>query len=170
MELPSGTGMKLQENSDKSQKVVNLVLQIHYVSLEQHPDRHSQSNGEEGIVLQFPVPSSPKQMRPVGILRMEANGGVIPRGVVTVETACRISQPVNLNVYGYLVHTHALGFAVTGWKIGPDAEWAVIGKADPRINVSLISIPEKQVVIKAGDIIATRCTFNNTMDRDVMLK
>jgi hypothetical protein len=80
-----------------------------------------------------------------------------------------MNQSMILHPIAFLVHAHSLSIGVSGWLISPDGHWHLIGKADPKTHASRYPLPDKELIIRPGDVIAARCTYNNTSDRDVEL-
>lgn len=164
--LPPGVGMSVKGESNKE---AILILQVHYAHFADHPEKEKVSDGTEGITIRFVSQSSGLVSHMSAALRFGAHGVIRANGVTKAEVACRMNETIALHPIAFLVHAHHLSTVVSGWLVTADGRWRVIGKADPKTHASRYPIPDKDLVINQGDVIAARCTYNNTSERDVPL-
>ena len=71
-----------------------------------------------------------------------------------------------MHPFAFRTHTHGLGRVVSGYvKHARDSEWTLIGKMDPRLPQMFYPTQTPNLVLKRGDLLAARCTFENDRDR-----
>ena len=89
---------------------------------------------------------------------------ILPRTTTYMEAACTLSTPLTLHPFAFRVHTHELGRVVSGWRVSPDMQWTLIGKADPQREQMFWAVRSPEV-IRGGDTLAARCTMVSDRDR-----
>lgn len=73
-----------------------------------------------------------------------------------------IEEPLVLHPFAFRTHTHKLGRVVSGWKVDPNGNWQLVGRHDPQQPQMFYPVEDKNIVVKQNDIMAARCTMNNT--------
>lgn len=163
--LPEGVGFKVGGNSG----INFLVLQVHYASVEKFVNGETDNSG---IVLTMLPAHTNMVSKRAGVLLL-GTGGVIRRNSVEhMETSCMIRENVVMHPFAFRTHTHKLGTAVSGWKIDSNENWILIGRHDPQkpqMFYPIESDPKNELTVAEGDIMAARCTMNNTRNHDVYI-
>ena len=153
-----------------------LVLRIHQEGLPRFMRERGISSVKTtraGFRLRFVTPEDPtySSLSRVALGAVGVHGIIPPHAVSHLEVAHRFRVPgLAIRPLAFQVHTHALGTAVTGWKVTPDGEWTLIARRNPQEAESFVPIARPDVVIREGDLIAARCTMNNTLDRVVLAR
>ena len=84
-----------------------------------------------------------------------------------------ITESVTLHPFAFRTHTHKLGTAVSGWKIDSNGNWILVGRHDPQKPQMFYPIENDPsldpLTVTRGDIMAARCTMNNTRSHDVYI-
>lgn len=155
--LPEGVGFKVGGETG----IKYLVLQVHYMHKTSEPDF-------SGITIESTDQQMPKT---AATLLMVTGGEMAPHTKEHFETACVIDEDVVMHPFAFRTHTHSHGKMVSGWKIiesedGTD-NWQLIGKMDPMKPQMFYPVEDKNVVLRKGDIIASRCTMENNEDHVV---
>ena len=97
---------------------------------------------------------------------LETGGMILPRTTTYMEAACTLSTPLSLHPFAFRVHTHELGRVVSGWRVSPDMQWTLVGKADPQREQMFWGVRDPELkVIRGGDTLAARCTMVSDRDR-----
>ena len=97
---------------------------------------------------------------------LETGGMVLPRTTTYMEAACTLATPLTLHPFAFRVHTHELGRVVSGWRVSPDMEWTLVGKADPQREQMFWGVRDPgRKVIRGGDTLAARCTMVSNRER-----
>ncbi|EDO34395.1 predicted protein [Nematostella vectensis] len=159
LELPEGVAFKVGQASS----VKYLVLQVHYGHVDKfvkNPDLKDSS----GITIRT-THERPKQLASILLL---VSGGSIPpkQKVAHLDMACKYQNPAVMHPFAFRVHAHTLGTVITGYRVqnaenANDAKWDLIGKGDPQRPQAFYPVKDKHTEIKAGDVVAGRCTFNS---------
>lgn len=175
--LRPGTAYRLRgkKNKDSAQ----LVMELHFAKLDQHPDIESVTTGREGISLHFAKATQVREW--VNILALSADmtptsgQKVMPSGEVShVDLVCKIPDNVTIIPMSFVTHTHAMATRVSGWGVTSDGKWTLIGVTNGHImtedkHMHKLAPHAEAMVIKAGDRIAGRCTYNNTRDQNIVI-
>jgi len=159
--LPQGVGFKVGGHSG----INFIVLQVHYA----HVD-HFLNGGTDnsGIVLTMQPQSATSVTKRAGVLLLGTAGKINRHSVEHMETECPIREPLTLHPFAFRTHTHKLGTAVSGWKVDTNGNWQLIGRHNPQQPQMFYPV-EESLVISQGDIVAARCTMNNTQQHDVYI-
>lgn len=105
--------------------------------------------------------------------RLKKQAGVLLLGTVGMipamkqehmEANCEISEDKKLFPFAYRTHTHSLGKVVSGYKVKNKKEWSLLGKRDPLTPQMFYPVNDTTPIVK-NDIIAARCTMDNTRQR-----
>lgn len=139
-----------------------LSMQIHYknVSTFKPPQSKTDSSGVTLITTDVPKANH------AGVYLM-VTGGEIPVGSIEyLETACPYDD-IEIHPFGFRTHTHTLGQVVSGYRVR-DGQWTEIGRMDPKLPQMFYNVTNK-VTLKTGDILAARCTMQNSLDHDVAI-
>ena len=160
-ELPDAIGYEIGGHSG----IDYLVLQTHYdrQQLQGPPD-------DSGIQVTFAPAAANPGMRRASVF-VSATEGMIPaKGVRHVEGSCPLTEEIEIHPVAYRVHAHSLGVSITGWQVTPDSKtWRAIGRRSPKQPQQYNLIMDRQLTLRQGDVIATRCVYNNTGDTDVRI-
>ncbi|XP_044030771.1 peptidyl-glycine alpha-amidating monooxygenase isoform X3 [Siniperca chuatsi] len=146
--LPKDVGFKVGRNSGMSY----FVLQIHYGDVSAFRDHHRDCSG---LTLRMTSKSQPFI---AGIyLLMSVDTVILPgKKVTNADIACDYtSYPIY--PFAFRTHTHHLGKVVSGYRIR-DGKWSLIGRQSPQLPQAFYPA-NKEVNVKYGDTIATRCVF-----------
>jgi len=162
LRLPEGVGFKVGRNSP----IKYIVLQVHYAVVDKFKDG---STDDSGVFLHYTLQPMYKR---AGVLLM-GTGGVIPAmTTVHMETACLITEDKIMYPFAYRTHTHSLGKVVAGYKVRRDAtgkdNWIQLGKRDPLTPQMFYPIENNSTITK-GDVVAARCTMQNTRTRTTLV-
>ncbi len=88
------------------------------------------------------------------------------------DAACEMKEDVEIYPFAYRTHAHKLGLVNSGYVVKTDKdgrqEWIEIGRRSPQLPQMFYPVTNK-VSIRKGDIIATRCTMENTRDHTVYI-
>lgn len=142
-----------------------LTLALHYRKAK---NLKNDTTSESGVIVSMIKGTSGiGKAKMTGIISIAGGGRVLPHSVEHWESACPVTQPVSLRPIAFSAHTHDLGTAVSGWKVDPNGTWTLIAKADPRSSEMFAPVPDTGLTINQGDIVAARCTMNNTLDQEV---
>lgn len=162
--LLEGVGIKLNRHAG-ARGIGPIVLEVHYANLYKY-NGPPVTNGREGKILQF-VPSEMVKYES-GLMLLEPTSGTLPANSVThVEVACRMPAGTMIHIYATGTHTHKLGTRVSGWRISPGGIWTLIAASNTPMSQSFPS--RDPLPVQSGDVIAGRCTYNNTKDHDVFI-
>ncbi|CAG0891566.1 unnamed protein product, partial [Cyprideis torosa] len=162
LELPRGVGFRVGKNTEISY----LVLQVHYASVEKFKDG---STDDSGVFLRYTDQPQPKT---AGVLLMGTGGVIGPKSTTHMESACRIDEDKVIHPFAFRVHTHALGQVVSGYRVRlgnayANFDWTLIGKKDPQLPQMFYPVNDSEMIIKKGDVVASRCTMHNNRWRIV---
>ncbi|GBM72337.1 Peptidylglycine alpha-hydroxylating monooxygenase [Araneus ventricosus] len=159
LQLPAGVGFKI----GKGTGVNYVVLKVYYADVSKMLSGGSDNSGITITVL----PSTTNKITKKAGLYLLSTGGVIRSGTGEhFECACTIDEPVHMHPFAFRPHSHALGKAVSAYKIDKDGNWVLIGKGTPRKPMKFYPVKNTSLVINDGDIVASRCTMYNFRDRD----
>jgi len=161
--LPKDVAFKVGGNTNAKY----IVLQVHYASIEKFLDGKNTDNS--GVVLSG-------QYTPVDNLAsvfLTATGGYIKSNHEDhFEAACEMKENVEIYPFAYRTHAHKLGLVNSGYVVKTDKdgkqEWIEIGRRSPQLPQMFYPVTNK-ISIGKGDIIATRCTMENTRDHTVYI-
>ncbi|KAJ8664331.1 hypothetical protein QAD02_005993 [Eretmocerus hayati] len=151
--LPDGVGFKVGKDSP----LKYLVLQVHYAHIESFMDG---STDDSGINLLYT--KEPKN-KLAGVYLMGTMGGIAPKTVEYMETACPLRENKTIHPFAYRTHTHSLGKIVSGYVIRNDT-WTELGKRDP-LTPQMFYESNYHGIIKQGDTLAARCTMQSDRGR-----
>jgi peptidylglycine monooxygenase len=144
-----------------------IVLQVHYASIERFLDGKTTDNS--GIVLSG-------QYEPVkntaGVYFTATGGHIKANHEEYFDAACEMKEDVEIFPFAYRTHAHKLGLVNSGYVVkqngGNREEWIEIGRRSPQLPQMFYPATNK-VSIRKGDVIATRCTMENTRDHTVYI-
>lgn len=173
-EFPLDIGFKIGKGS----KRYYAVLAVHYRYEAHHLlDKNSSSHPtnaktpfDSGIILHLVTGKTAKRIKKSANAISLATFGIIPPySMEHMEAACPLINAGNhvLYPFGFQVHTHGHGTAVTIWKIDPLNNWRLIGRTSPQTPQLLYPVESVDsygnlLTLTSEDRIAFRCTMNNT--------
>ncbi|KRX18907.1 putative peptidylglycine alpha-hydroxylating monooxygenase Y71G12B.4 [Trichinella nelsoni] len=152
--LPVGTGFKVAGNTE----VQYLVLQVHYM----HPLQEADYSGVTLTSTTTPMPNL------AGVLLIATDGMIKANSKENFEAACLIDEDVEIHPFAFRVHAHDRGIVVSGFKVHGN-RWDLIGKKSPKEPQMFYPVNNTDMVIRKNDIVAARCTMENTEDRDIKI-
>ncbi|KAK3098853.1 hypothetical protein FSP39_023767 [Pinctada imbricata] len=141
--LPDGVGFRVGANT----QIKYIVVQVHYV----HPL-------PETFKISF---SFNRQRYLAGIYLLLAYSVVIPgkSEKVHADISCQFKASGPIYPFGYRTHAHSLGRVITGYQV--NGTYHRIGKGNPQWPQAFYPVEDK-IVIKPGDYLTGRCTYNST--------
>lgn len=150
--LPKDVGFAIGGDSD----IKYLVLQVHYANVDNLQEGEKDYSG---FILHTRRESLPYLG---GIYLMWAYRGAIPKETsgVHVDVACHYKQTEPMHAFAFRTHAHRLGKVITGYRIR-NGIWTLLGKGDPQAPQAFYPM-KATVEIRAGDILAARCTYDST--------
>lgn len=165
-DMPPGVGFRV--GGDTGYEF--LVLRVHFKSVQDFLSRgQDPMSGQAGLSLIMSTPTPGQVIKTAGSMSVGARGLLPPHQVTNVEGAMKMTDPVSFHPFAIQSHTHSLGLAVTTWKVSPDGQWTLIARRNPQRPEIWKPIPDKGLIVNPGDIVAVRCTFNNTQSHVVSL-
>lgn len=159
--MPAGTGVPLPTHG-------YIVFLVHY-----HDRSLYQANpglkDRTGVELTFVSKLGNPEIKDAGLLIMDVLTGMVPPHQLSVwENACVITSETDfgeMRLHAVWDHTHASGSVSSVWKVDGETEvWSLIARLNPQDHTKRSPIERPDVVLKKGDIIASRCVLNRTMD------
>ncbi|KAG0719757.1 Peptidyl-glycine alpha-amidating monooxygenase [Chionoecetes opilio] len=136
-----------------------LTLQIHYAkALPEGVEDHS------GLQMEL---TQEKQKYKAGIYLLIAGTTVIPAHTpkTHADMNCLLGdsgEPVDIHLFAYRVHAHALGSVITGYLFDTTKnEYKEIAKGNPQWPQAFYPM-NKTYLAKPSDILHARCTWNST--------
>lgn len=157
LKMPEGVGFLIGEGSP----IKYLVLQVHYMS--KFPEGKTD---DSGVFLKYTNEPMPRQ---AGVLLLGTAGSIPAHHVEHMETACTITEDKIVFPFAFRTHTHGLGRVVSGYVVRQSDvgdHWQLLGKRDPQLPQMFYPV-ENNTPIRIGDVLAARCTMNNTRDHTV---
>lgn len=141
-----------------------LVLQVHYkdVTSFRPPNNQKDSSGLTLITTTEPTTKT------AAVYLLGTSGEIPQHSIEYFETACTIKEDVEIVPFAYRTHAHALGRVISGYRIR-NGEWTEIGRKDPRLPEMFYNVTSPGITVKKGDILAARCTMENTLDHKVQI-
>ncbi|CAH0405643.1 unnamed protein product [Chilo suppressalis] len=152
LQLPEGVGFLIGQDS----AIKYLVLQIHYMH---HFPENKLDNS--GVFLKY---TKTPMRREAGVILLGTGGVVGARRLEHMETACTMREEKTIHPFAFRTHTHALGKVVSGYVVRQKEsgdEWHLLGKKDPQLPQMFYPVTHP-TPIQRGDVLAARCTMNNT--------
>jgi peptidylglycine monooxygenase len=139
-----------------------LVVQVHYKDVTKFlpPQNGDDSSGITLVTTPVPTPKL------AGVYLMLTDGRIPAHSIEYFETACDFEEEIEIVPFAYRTHAHALGRVISGYRIR-DGVWTEIGRKDPRLPEMFYNTTSPGITIKRGDILASRCTMENTLDHEV---
>jgi len=165
LELPDDVAFKVGPRSDSTY----LVMQVHYADVKKFEDGRTDKSG-------ITVVGQSEQVKyPAGVYFSATAGHINAHSFENFEAACEITEDVEMVPFAYRTHAHKLGLVNTGYLIRNDPiigdkaqTWTEIGRRSPQLPQMFFPI-SNDITIKKGDIIASRCTMENTRDNRVYI-
>ncbi|BFY98917.1 hypothetical protein BsWGS_01957 [Bradybaena similaris] len=141
-----------------------LVLQVHYKNVTKFL---SPQNGDDssGLTLQATHVPTTKQ---AGVYLMLTDGYIPAHTVEYFESACNMEEDIEIVPFAFRTHAHTLGRVISGYRIR-GGKWTEIGRKDPRLPEMFYNVTNPGITVRRGDILAVRCTMENTLDHDVAI-
>lgn len=137
-----------------------LTVQVHYKNVTNFKPPLSETDSSGLTLVTTDVPKG----RRAGVYLMLTEG-LIPKGTVEyLEAACPYDD-IEIHPFAFRTHTHTLGRVVAGYRVR-DGQWTEIGRKDPRLPQMFYNATNS-ITVKKGDILAARCTMQNTLDHDI---
>jgi len=108
-----------------------------------------------------------------GIYLLQSGGYVGAFRQEYFDSACEIYENVEITPFAFRVHTHKLGLVNSGYVVKLSSnftqqKWVEIGRRSPHLPQIFLPI-KNHIVVKTGDILAARCTMNNTRNYTVFV-
>ncbi|XP_013085503.2 peptidylglycine alpha-hydroxylating monooxygenase-like [Biomphalaria glabrata] len=143
-----------------------LVVQVHYKNVDPFLPPSNQQDSSGLTLLSSSVPTS----RKAGVYLMVTDGEIPSHSIEYFEVACRMPENPNLEIFpfAFRTHAHTLGRVISGYRIR-DTIWTEIGRQDPRLPEMFYNATTPGLNIVKGDILAARCTMENTLERSVSI-
>lgn len=157
LQLPRDVGFLIGKDSP----IKYLVLQVHY--MHRFPEGKTDNSG---VFLEYTKKRMPRQ---AGVILLGTGGMIPPRSVEHMETACQIKENKLIHPFAFRTHTHSLGLLVSGYVVRHEENgdvWQLIGKRNPQLPQMFYPVANKSPIGK-GDVLAARCTMNNTHEHVV---
>ncbi|XP_028399075.1 peptidyl-glycine alpha-amidating monooxygenase-like [Dendronephthya gigantea] len=153
LDLPKDVGFHVGGSS----RIKYIVLQVHYANVDKFKNFHETDHS--GVILHLEA-NKPKYF--AGIYLVAAGGPPIPakNPEFDMNMACHYSMGPEMHPFAFRVHTHKLGYVVTGYRIR-NGKWHLIGKGDPRRPQAFYKVNSKDSLLP-GDTLAARCTYDST--------
>jgi len=156
LKLPQDVAFKIGGDSG----INYLTMQVHYKNVTTFKPPQSKTDSSGLTLITTDVPRAKR----AGVYLM-VSGGEIPAGSIEyLEMACPYDD-VEIHPFGFRTHAHTLGRVVSGYRVR-DGEWTEIGRMDPKKPQMFYNVTNN-VTLKKGDILAARCTMDNSLDHDV---
>nr|QTY40896.1 venom polypeptide precursor [Doratifera vulnerans] len=159
LHLPEGVGFHVGQGTE----IRYLVLQVHYMS--KFPEDKTDNSG---VFLKYTTTPMPRE---AGVILLGTGGTIPARSVVKMETACPMVEDKVIHPFAFRTHTHGLGKVVSGYvirRLQDGDKWELLGKKNPQLPQMFYPIAQKTTISK-GDVVAARCTMNNTLDHRVSI-
>ncbi|XP_013188764.1 peptidylglycine alpha-hydroxylating monooxygenase [Amyelois transitella] len=159
LQLPQDVGFLIGRDSP----IKYLVLQVHY--MHKFPEGRTDNSG---VFLKYTKTRMPRQ---AGVILLGTGGVIAPRKLEHMETACTIEEDKVIYPFAFRTHTHSLGKLVSGFVVrkNPSGDvWQLIGKEDPQKPQMFYPVANSTPIGK-GDVLAARCTMNNTHNHAVSI-
>ena len=136
-----------------------LVLQVHLLNITQ--DWHEQGYGLDLYITR----AKPNKL--IGeFVSNTVDGYVHAHSVANVEAACAITSDAVLHPLLFTAHGHHHTTALSVWKVDAVTQtWSLIGCATGN-GGGYIPVADDNIVVRKGDMIATRCTIRNDSPTD----
>lgn len=87
------------------------------------------------------------------------------------EAACVIDEDIEMHPIAFRVHTHRHGEKVSAWIVKENEvdedNWTLIGERSPKEPQIFEKIRNQGMVIRRGDILASRCVINNNENHPI---
>ncbi|CAD5207167.1 unnamed protein product [Bursaphelenchus okinawaensis] len=155
LKLPEGVAFPIGPET----KNQYLVLQVHYM----HAMEKEDNSGLKIKLTDVPQPKTAATLLTV------TGGQLPPKAEETFEAACVMNEPMEIHPFAFRVHTHKRGTKVAGWMVSENEkgqdEWFLIGERDPQKEQLFETVKNTSMVIRPGDIVASRCYMSNDEDR-----
>ncbi len=149
VEFPEGSGLRIRANE-------RYVLQIHY-----NNTAHLANVQDSSGVRLYVTDSASTEY---GMVAIGPVSFTLPARRTTVVTSqCRVTQ--DMTMLAGMPHMHELGAAFESSKVTDAATDSIIGLTGWSFDAQLFYRYDN--AFRAGDVIRTSCTFNNTRDEDV---
>ena len=151
-----------------------LVLRVHQEDLQEWMKQRNETSvttTKAGFTLT--IAKARPGLRRLSLLVLGAHGLLPPHAVTNAEMAYRLRhEPHELTLHpiSMQVHTHKLGVVVSTWRVTADGVWSLIGRRNPQDAEIFLPVADPDMIIRSGDVVAARCTFNNTLDHTVSLR
>jgi len=160
--LPNDVAFKLGSDAD----IDYLVMQVHYANVDRFLDG---ATDDSGIILHG---QNDAVSHLAGVYFTVTGGYVNERSVENFEAACEIKEDKKIVPFAYRTHTHKLGVVNSGYLVRNDQvvgqQWTEIGRRSPQLPQMFYPV-SNNITIHKGDIIASRCTIDNTRDNRVYI-
>lgn len=161
--LPKDVAFKLGAGT----KLGYLAMQVHYANVDKFQGGETD---ESGIVIVG-------QNKPVnylaGVYLLVTAGHIRANSIENFESACEMQEETSIIPFAYRTHTHKLGQVNSGYVVRNDPivgdehqTWTEIGRHSPQLPQMFYPVTNN-ITIHKGDVLAARCTMENTRDHDV---
>lgn len=153
--LPKGVGFKVGRNTPTQY----LMLTMHFAST---PDKNNEMTKKLGVDL---ILTDNSLSKTAGVFLLLTGGEILPGMREHFDVACELKEDVEMHVFAFRTHTHALGKVVSGYRVTRkhgDEHWTLIGKKNPQEPQMFYPVKHgEEITLKKGDIMAARCAMEN---------
>lgn len=160
--LPPGTGVKVGgKNAPKY-----MVAGFHF------PKKSGSIDGTTGgSRLEFTLVKSPSPMKPVTSMTLIAHGFVGAQSVGTVTGSWAFTEEMPaIRIWNLYSHWHDLVTDVQIYVKRPDGGEDLLLHQDPHVFAGVTSVNDNpSAVVGPGDRLTVKCTYNNTMDKNLRI-
>ncbi|XP_045156226.2 peptidylglycine alpha-hydroxylating monooxygenase-like [Mercenaria mercenaria] len=130
-----------------------IVIQLHYAEQFQ-----AGQTDDSGVTLHI---TDKAQKYQAGYYVMYTYGFIPPMtDEFHLECACEFQNNYTIIPLAYRTHSHNLGVVTSGYRVR-DGEWTEIGRMSPQLPQTFYDATSDGVVVKKGDILASRCTMSS---------
>ena len=135
-----------------------LILKLHFLNTTR--DWHDRDYGLDLTISRQPP------TRLVGIMTSEMTAGFVAANSTTlVEHVCPVDSDVDLHPFQVQTHGHMHSRLISVWKVdGGSKDWSLIGCASGS-GKGFNPVADANLILKKGDLIATRCVIDNPLDQ-----
>ncbi|KAK7501583.1 hypothetical protein BaRGS_00007014 [Batillaria attramentaria] len=159
LKLPKDVGFKVGGKTG----VNSLVLQVHYKNVSSFLEPANKKDSS-GLILTMTYKPQPRR---AGVYLMVTGGRIPAHSIEYLEAACDFpDSDLEIHPFAFRTHAHKLGRVISGYRVRHQ-QWQEIGRQDPRKPQMFYNVTDPEMTIKNGDILAARCTMENTNNNSV---
>lgn len=161
--LPKDVAFKVGAGTKKKY----IVMQVHYANVDKFL---AGGKDASGVILVGQTELVPYL---AGVYFTVTGGYIQANSEEYFEAACEMNEDVEMIPFAYRTHAHKLGKLNSGYLVRNDPivgdaaqTWTELGRRSPQLPQMFYPV-SNNVTIRKGDIIASRCTIDNTQDHRV---